>query len=180
MHQPLQRLLAQLLGQYISWIDKKGRSQRGIIREVKRDHLVVESEQYGATPPERKRVPIDAAEILEDTREPAEELVSHSITKETNFQWRWEIRIAGEPWRRRRGFKSRRTANESLQKNMDEALAAARNLRPSPEAIAAKHLFGSDFTKSGLGPQDFFEQLTPQRKELCRALTHELCERLFS
>jgi hypothetical protein len=180
MDQPLQRLLSQLLGQRISWIDKKGRSQRGIIREIKRDHLVVESEQYGAAPAERKRVPFDAAVLLENTSDPAEQLISHSITKETNFQWRWEIRIAGEPWRRRRGFKSRRTANESLNKNMDEALAAARNLRPSPDAIAAKHLFGSDFIKSDLGPQDFFEQLSTQRKELSRALANEMRERLFS
>jgi hypothetical protein len=63
---------------------------------------------------------------------------------------------------------------------LDEALAAARNLHPSPEAIAAKHLYRAEFIRSGSGPEDFFGQLSPQRQELCRALAHELRERLFS
>jgi len=42
-----------------------------------------------------------------------------------------------------------------------------RNLNPHAEAIAAMHLFGSDYGPSGLGCMDYYDRLPKRLKRRC-------------
>jgi hypothetical protein len=170
----LAELLHSLLNRRVSWTDKKGNTRFGTLREIRQDHLVVEAEQYGIAPAQKVRLKFDAAHLERDGESGPDSHVTHSLSKESNYQWKWEIRIDGDLWRKRRGFKSARTANESLRINLLEAFDVARNLHPSAEAIAASYLWHSDFMKSRLGPADFHDRLSDQKKHLCRSLIEKL------
>jgi hypothetical protein len=170
----LQEHLSAVLNRRVTWTDKKGVVRTGIIREVRRRYLVVEIDPYGLSSPRQTRLEFDEAELL-DTAEPAPEShVTHSLLKESGYLWKWEIMIDGTLWRKRRGFRSHRTANASLQENLLEAIDVAENLHPSSQAIAASWLYRTDFEKSRLGPADFYDRLTAQKKQLCTSLVEAL------
>jgi hypothetical protein len=174
MSKSLTRLLASILNRRVSWKDRKGVTRFGILREVRRDYLWVEQETFGASATTKARLPFDQVEFAGDRAASPEDRLTHLLWKESTFLWRWEIRIEGEVWRKRRGFRSHRTANESLWINLLEAADVVRDLYPPPEAIAASHLWRPDFIKSRLSPAAFYDRLTPQRKQLCHDLIDDL------
>ncbi len=166
--------LSAVLNRRVTWTDKKGVVRTGMVREVRRRYLVVEIDPYGLSPARQVRLEFDQAELLDPSEPPPESYVTHSLLKESGYLWKWEIMIDGSLWRKRRGFRSHRTANASLQDNLLEAIDVAENLHPSPQAIAASYLYRADFEKSHLGPADFFDRLTPQKKQLCNSLVEAL------
>lgn len=49
-----------------------------------------------------------------------------------------------------------------------------RNLNPHKEAIAAMTIWGAEYSKSGVGSMDFFDQLADGRQRVCRDLIDRL------
>jgi hypothetical protein len=174
MPKSLPQLLTLILNRRVTWTDKKGVIRFGTLREVRRDHLWVEQEPFGASATRKTRVAFDQVKFAGDTSAIPEDRLTHLLWKESTQLWKWEIRINGEVWRKRRGFRSHRTANESLRTNLLEAADAVRDLYPPPEAIAASHLWRADFIKSRLGPATFYDRLSPQRKQFCQDLLDDL------
>jgi hypothetical protein len=174
MPKSLHQLLALILNRRVSWIDKKGVIRFGTLCEIRRDYLWVEQETFGTSATAKVRLSIDQVKLAGDRAESTEDRLTHLLWKESTFLWRWEIRINREVWRKRRGFRSHRTAIESLRTNLLEAADIVRDLYPPSEAIAASHLWRADFIKSRLSPAMFYDRLTPQRKRLCQDLIDDL------
>jgi hypothetical protein len=174
MSKSLTHLLASILNRRVSWKDKKGVTRFGTLREIRRDYFWVEQEAFGASATTKARLPFDQVEFAGDRAASHEDRLTHLLWKESTYLWRWEIRIDDEVWRKRRGFRSHRTANESLRTNLLEAADVVRDLYPPPEAIAASHLWRADFIKSRLSPAAFYDRLSPQRKRMCQDLIDDL------
>jgi hypothetical protein len=174
MPKSLHQLLALILNRRISWTDKKGVIRFGILREIRRDYFWVEQETFGASATTKARLPFDLVEFAGESAASPDDHLTHVLWKESTYLWRWEIRIDGEVWRKRRGFRSHRTAYESLRTNLLEATDVVRDLYSPPEAIAASHLWRADFIKSRLSPAAFYDRLTSQRKRLCKDLIDDL------
>jgi hypothetical protein len=48
------------------------------------------------------------------------------------------------------------------------------NLRPTPEARAAMHLYGDEYAAQKGGSMDFWETLPPYKRRRCEDLVHEI------
>ena len=162
--------LSAVLNRRVAWTDKKGVSHTGILREIRRQHLIVDKDAFGLTNSRPAKVEFDCASLIAPSETPPEAYVTHTLVKESGYFWRWEIMIDGSLWRKRRGFRSYRTATNSLQANLLEAADAARNLHPSASAIAATFLYSAEFETSHLGPADFFDGLPDSKRNQCDTL----------
>jgi hypothetical protein len=174
METALSELIRNLLDRKISWTDRSGSTQQGILKEIRGETAVVTTQPFGLVTP--KRLKLKTTDVIVNDAEPrrARNHVTHSVGRDAGGLWRWEIRIGEEVWKKRRGFKSHRAARESVLAALPEAESAAENIFPTREAICATYIWRAEFFRSKLGPADFYNQLTQRRKQICE----ELAERI--
>jgi hypothetical protein len=177
MDKSLSQIVDRTLNRRVTWTDRKGRAASGFLQEIHTDIVIVRMEPYGSGVPRRVRLKPSEVKFADDGGFRPQEHVTYSLQREPGHLWRWEIRIDGESWRKRRGFGSHRTANESLRLNMAEAHNVARNLHPPVAAVCARNIWRAEYVRSRLGPADFFDRLSAQRKKQCNDMVDEL-ERL--
>ncbi len=51
-----------------------------------------------------------------------------------------------------------------------------RNLNPTPEAVAAMHLWGEDYSKQGGGSMDFYDALSQRKKDYCADMVKRILD----
>jgi hypothetical protein len=170
----LSELIGNLLDRKVTWTDRSGSLQYGILKEIRGEMAVVMTQPFGLVTP--KRLKLAAADVTLNDADPthARDRVTHSLNRDANGLWRWEIRIGGEVWKKRRGFRSQRSAHESAIAALPEAESAAENIFPSREAICSTYIWRAEFIRSKLGPADFYNQLTQRRKAICEELAQRL------
>jgi hypothetical protein len=170
----LSELIGNLLDRRVSWIDRNGLLQQGILKEIRGETVIVMTQPFGLVTP--KRLKLAAAEVTLNDADPphARDRVTHSLNRDTNGLWRWKILIGGEVWKKRRGFRSQRAAHESVLAALPEAESAAENIFPSIEAICSTYIWRAEFIRSKLGPADFYNRLTQRRKQICEELAQRL------
>jgi hypothetical protein len=170
----LSELIGSLLDRKVSWTDRNGSLQQGILKEIRGETVVVMTQPFGLVTPKRLKLP--AADVTLNQADPphARDQVTHSLKRDASGLWRWEIRIGGEVWKKKRGFRSQRTAHESVVAALPEAESAAENIFPTREAICSTYIWRAEFIRSKLGPADFYNQLNQRRKQICEELAQRL------
>jgi hypothetical protein len=171
----LDLLMERLIGESVVWGKGDPFRQSGVIREIGHEHVVIETSRFGIGDRQRLTLPREIVSLAKTKHETnPERAVTYRIGRDRTIFWRWEILIAGEVWRCRRGFRSRRSALQSLNDNKDEAFDVARDRTPTAPEIAATYLWREEFTAQRLGPPAFFARLSLQRQKTCRDLVREI------
>ena len=170
----LSELIGNLLDRKVSWTDRSGSLQQGILKEIRGDTVVVTTQPFGLVTPKRLKLAASDVTLYDADPPRARDQVTHSLNRDTSGLWRWEIRIGGEVWKKKRGFRSQRTARESVLAALPEAESAAENIFPTREAICSTYIWQREFIKSKLGPADFYNQLPQRRKQTCEELARRL------
>jgi hypothetical protein len=171
----LDLLMERLIGESVVWTKGEQFRQSGVIREIGHELVVIEASRFGLGDRQRLVLPrqiISLAKAKHETN--PERAVTYRICRDRSLFWRWEILIGGEVWRCRRGFRSRRSALQSLNDNKDEAFDVARDRTPTAPEIAATYLWRQEFTSQRLGAPAFFARLSPQRQKTCRDLVRDI------